>query len=112
MSSHVLSEVGLVCDRIALLRKGELALLSTVEEIRRLAARRVRVFFAEDVSLPPDLPPGSVIVESSSRVWNVQVQGVLGPLLRWIAELPVRDIEVEEPRLEDVVRKYYRDPAQ
>src|SRR4029077_4623516 len=43
MSSHVLSEVGRVCDRIALLRKGELALLSSVEECRRLAARSVRV---------------------------------------------------------------------
>src|SRR5437763_12601293 len=35
MSSHVLSEVDRVCDRIALLRKGELVLQSSVEEIRR-----------------------------------------------------------------------------
>ena len=37
MSSHVLSEVERVCDRVALLRKGELVLLSPVEEIRRMA---------------------------------------------------------------------------
>src|SRR5262245_46723337 len=37
MSSHVLSEVERVCDRIALLRKGELVLLSSVQESRRLA---------------------------------------------------------------------------
>src|SRR5439155_2181011 len=112
MSSHVLSEVDRVCDRIALLRKGELGLLSNVEAIRKLAARRVRVFFAQDVNLTPVLPPGTEIVESSSRVWNLQVHGLLGPLLRFIAGLPVRDIEVEEPRLEDVVMKYYRDGAQ
>jgi beta-exotoxin I transport system ATP-binding protein len=45
MSSHVLSEVDRVCDRIALLREGELVLLSTVGKIRNLAARRVRVLF-------------------------------------------------------------------
>src|SRR5512143_1327486 len=39
MSSHVLSEVERVCDRIALVRKGELVLLSSVEELRKLASR-------------------------------------------------------------------------
>jgi ABC-type uncharacterized transport system ATPase subunit len=43
MSSHVLPEVERVCDRIALLRKGELVLLSSVDDVRRLASRRVRV---------------------------------------------------------------------
>src|SRR6185503_8808802 len=41
MSSHVLSEVERVCDRIALVRKGELVLLSGMEELRKLAARQV-----------------------------------------------------------------------
>src|SRR5712692_3248618 len=53
MSSHVLSEVDRVCDRIALLRKGQLVLLSALEESRRLAARRVRVFFSENVDVAP-----------------------------------------------------------
>jgi ABC-2 type transport system ATP-binding protein len=109
MSSHVLSEVERVCDRIALLRKGELVLLSAVEESRRLAPRRVRVLFAEDVNSPPDLPPGVEIFEASARVWNLRVEGLLGPLLRVIAALPVKDLEVVEPRLEDVVMKYYRE---
>ncbi len=112
MSSHVLSEVERVCDRIALLRNGELVLLSAVEESRRLASRRVRVFFSEDVNMIPGLPPGNEIVESSPRVWNLKVEGVLGPLLITIAALPVKDLEVEEPRLEDVVMSYYREGAQ
>ena len=112
MSSHVLSEVERVCDRIALLRKGELVLLSAVEESRRLASRRVRVFFSEDVNMIPGLPPGNEIVESSPRVWNLKVEGVLGPLLMAVAAMPVKDLEVEEPRLEVVVMKYYREGGQ
>ena len=112
MSSHVLSEVERVCDRIALLRNGELVLLSAVEESRRLSSRRVRVFFSEDVNVIPGLPPGNEIVESSPRVWNLKVEGVLGPLLMAVAALPVKDLEVEEPRLEDVVMSYYREGAQ
>jgi ABC-2 type transport system ATP-binding protein len=58
MSSHILSEVERVCDRIALLRKGEMVLLSTVRESRRLAPRRVRISFSQDVPEPhTDQPP-------------------------------------------------------
>jgi ABC-2 type transport system ATP-binding protein len=109
MSSHVLSEVDRVCDRIALVRKGELVLLSSVEELRKLAARPVRVLFAEDVPIATGLPEGSEVVETSSRAWNLKVEGPLGPLLRAIATLPVRDIEIAEVKLEDVILKYYRD---
>jgi ABC-2 type transport system ATP-binding protein len=93
-----MSEVERVCDRIGLVRKGELVLLSAVEELRKLAARSVRVIFAEDVPGP--------------RSWNLQVVGPLGPLIKSIAELPVRDIEIEESKLEDVILKYYRDGKQ
>jgi len=111
MSSHVLSEVDRVCDRIAILRNGELVLLSAVDESRRLVARRVRILFAENVDLVSGLPSGSEIVDSGPRVWNLKVEGVLGPLLRVLAGLPVpvKDIEIEEPKIEDVIMKYYRE---
>jgi len=109
MSSHVLSEVARVCDRVALLRKGELALLASVEEIRKLAARRVRVFFSQDVTFDAALPARHEFLERGPRVWSLRVEGALGPLLNLLATLPVRDIEVEEPRLEDVLIKYYRE---
>jgi ABC-2 type transport system ATP-binding protein len=112
MSSHVLSEVGRVCDRIALLRKGELVLLSSVDECRRLAARAVRVFFAEDISIGHDLPRGIEVVASTPRLWNLKVEGPLGPLLSVLAALPVRDLEVSEPKLEDAVMGFYREGAQ
>jgi ABC-2 type transport system ATP-binding protein len=112
MSSHVLSEVERVCDRVALLGKGNLVLLSAVEEIRRLAARRVRVFFTEDVQLNPALPPGHEIVEIKPREWILRVEGLLGPLVGLLSQLPVKDLQIQEPRLEDVLIKYYREGVQ
>ena len=69
MSSHVLSEVERVCDRIALVRKGELVLLSSMEELRKLAARRVRVSFDDDVPATAALP-GSEVIETGQRSWT------------------------------------------
>jgi len=111
MSSHVLSEVARTCDRVALLRNGELTLLATVEEIRKVAPRRVRVLFADDVTVKPVLPAGHELVEVGPRQWSLTVAGVLGPLLSSLAALPVIDIEVQEPRLEDVLIRYYREDA-
>lgn len=109
MSSHVLSEVDRVCDRIALLRKGELVLLRAMEEIRRLASRSVRVHLTEDASLPPHLPAGVQVIDTTPRLWTLKVEGFLGPLLEILPAFPVKDLEVVEPKLEDVVMQYYRE---
>jgi ABC-2 type transport system ATP-binding protein len=103
-SSHVLSEVERVCERVALLRQGELVLLSSVEECRKLAARLVRVTFSEDVALPL----GPEVIEASPRSWVLSVMGPLGPLLRELGNLPVEDLHVSEAKLEDAVRHFYR----
>jgi ABC-2 type transport system ATP-binding protein len=112
MSSHVLSEVERVCDRIALLRKGELVLFAGMDALRGLTARRVRISFARELNAPVSaLPPGHKVLEQSPRFWQLEVTGPLGPLLTHLAGLPVADIEVREARLEDVVLPYYREGA-
>lgn len=113
MSSHVLSEVERVCDRIGLLRRGELVLVSSVSDIRNMAARQIRVVFHEDVNLPGTigdrLPAHCEVIEITARAWRLRVRGALGPLFAWLAALPVEDIEVREPHLEEVLKTYYKD---
>jgi ABC-2 type transport system ATP-binding protein len=108
MSSHVLSEVERVCDRIAVIRRGRLVLLSPVEELRRIAARRVRVIFGGVAPSPPALPDGCELIEAAPTAWQVRVRGPLGPLLARLDGLSVRDLEVHEVPLEEVLRPYYR----
>ncbi len=113
MSSHVLSEVERVCDRIAVLRKGRLALVAPVEQVRHLAPRRVQVIFAADVEPPGPAwaAPGISLLSATSRAWSFTVRGPLGPLLARVSSMPVADLKVDEPRLEDVVIDYYREPS-
>jgi hypothetical protein len=91
------------------LRKGEVVLISSVEDARKLASRRVRVAFQHDVAIPASLPPGYEIVDAKSRTWILRVTGQLGSLPSFLATFPVADLAVEEARLEDVLVKYYRD---
>ncbi len=112
MSSHVLPEVARVCDRIAILRKGEVVLLSSVEDARKLASRRVRIVFQKDVVAPSTLPQGYALTEAKPRSWILNVTGQLGALPSLLATFPVADLAVEEARLEDVLVSYYRDGVQ
>lgn len=110
MSSHVLSEVVRMCERIGLIRKGELALLSSVESLHRMAQRRVRISFGSDVTARPEgLPADYEVVEFAPRSWHFTVRGALGPLIAALAGLPVLDVDVEEARLEEVLIRYYRE---
>ena len=108
MSSHVLSEVERVCDRIGVIRAGELVLLATVEEARRLGGRSVRVFFSAPVAAI-DPPASATLVESTDTFWHLRVEGETGELVRRLEGLPVRDVEVVEPALEDVLQRFYRE---
>jgi ABC-2 type transport system ATP-binding protein len=109
LSSHVLSEVDRLCDRIGVLRTGELVLDAPVDQVRRMAPRLVRVDFREPVPPPPSGWPACVeIAAVSATQWSLRVQGSLGPVIESLAGLPVADVDVREPRLEDVVIQYYR----
>ena len=107
-SSHVLSEVERVCQRVALMRRGELVLLASVEEARKLAPREVRVTFRANVPAPAG--PWEVVRAEPQR-WHLKVQGPLAPLLQDLAALPADDMEVSEAKLEDAVRGFYRGDA-
>lgn len=112
MSSHVMPEVERVCDRIAMLRNGEVVLLSSVEDARKLASRRVRVAFAQDVAVPASLPQGYEMIDAKPRAWILRVTGPLGSLPSFLVAYPVADLTVEEAGLEDALVRFYRDGAE
>ena len=110
LSSHVLSEVDRVCDRIGVLRAGELVLAAPVDQVRRMAPRTVRVEFTKPVPPPPAGWPASIeIARVTDTQWSLRVVGSAAPVIASLAGLPVADLDVREPRLEDVVIRYYRE---
>ena len=54
-------------------------------------------------------PDGCEVVALTARLWSLRIRGPLGPMLTRLASLPVEDLQISEPHLEDVLRRYYAD---
>jgi ABC-2 type transport system ATP-binding protein len=106
-SSHVLSEVEELCDRVAMVREGRLLLAGPVEELRRGRSRRVEVRFAEPVEPARYAVDGVGDVEVDGLRHRFTVAGEPRALLAALAALPVEDVAIEPPSLEDAFRHLY-----
>ena len=113
-SSHVLSEVEELCDRVALIRSGQLAAVDRIDSLRAQMQRRVTVQFAANVAEPAAqlaaLPGIADLTQTDGR-WQF-LTGNLPATLRLLASLPVADVAIEPPSLEDIFLRYYRPEAQ
>jgi beta-exotoxin I transport system ATP-binding protein len=109
LSSHVLSEVQRVADRVGLIREGRLQLVDTVENLRARSFTSVEVTFAE--SPPADALRGVPGVRETGRhgdVVRLALEGEIDPLLKALARFHVRALDVHEADLEDIFMALYR----
>jgi len=106
LSSHILSEVEALCDRIGILREGLLVEMGTLAEMRHLAALTVEVTFAGSV---PDLSAvaGVSSVEVAGHVARCHVRGPIEPLLKVLAVSGVQELLSREPSLEELFLAQY-----
>ena len=108
LSSHLLSEVEALCDRVAVLREGRLIEMGTLAEMRHLSAVTVEVTFEGDA---PDLSrvDGVLTASSAGRHASLQVRGSMEPLLQALAAAGVRQVRSREPSLEELFLTLYGD---
>jgi ABC-2 type transport system ATP-binding protein len=110
LSSHVLPEVERVADRVAILRRGRLALLGSIIELRARARQHVDLHLADpaDTSIF-DRVPGVVAAETHGNVLSLTVEGSIDPALKRAASsLVVERIVSRDKDLEDVFLEVYR----
>jgi len=108
LSSHILSEVEALCDRVGILRSGRLVDEGTLAELRHLSARTLEVTFQGP---PPSLEgvPGVSVVERDGDRVRLEVSGPLAPLISALGQHPVENLTTREPSLEEIFLHHYRE---
>jgi ABC-2 type transport system ATP-binding protein len=109
LSSHILSEVEALCDRVGILRRGRLVDEGTLDQLRHLGAQTVEVTFAGP---PPTLPPlaGVSVVSAGENAIRCEVSGEVGPLIAALAQTggaPIKTLQSREPSLEEIFLHHY-----
>jgi ABC-2 type transport system ATP-binding protein len=109
LSSHTLSEVERVTDRLAVLREGRLVVVDSVDNLRRVAVQKLEIQFAAPVDPAVfDGLPGVVDVTFEGATVTVSFQGSADAVRKAAAAHEVRAIHPREDDLEDIFLRYYR----
>ena len=110
-SSHILSEVQKLCDRVAIIKDGTIVKTERMEDLRKNSYLRCELQTDEAV----DKETFAIAGVSQLRVAGQQVsflyQGDVNVLMKVLAGMKLRDVLLEEPELEEIFMQYYQKDA-
>ncbi|MET0974195.1 MAG: ABC transporter ATP-binding protein [Leifsonia sp.] len=110
LSSHILSEVEHLCDRVSIIRAGRTVESGTLAELRHLTRTEVSFTSAGiDPSALPGIPGAHDLVVDGARVRFTADSDALPPILEALAALRVAGLTINPPSLEELFMRHYHD---
>jgi ABC-2 type transport system ATP-binding protein len=109
-SSHVLSEVEQVCDRVMILRAGELVHTQEMDQLRR-QHRIVTTHSGPPPAIPDSLGGQLSLISHSGEQAVYETPGELAPILKWLATLPLADVRIEPIGLRAIYNRFHLDKS-
>jgi len=110
LSSHTLSEVERLCDRVCILREGRVVAENSIVALRKRAARRVTIRWrnAGDAANAP--APPLQLDRRTDAEWSGTLSGTTSELIAWAAPVAemIEDLTIGEPDLTEVFHSFYR----
>lgn len=109
LSSHVLSEVQAVCDRVGILRKGVLKLVQPVADLQISVDRIVTIYSPDDLTVEAWLRlEGVQKVETETGCIRLYTAGSLDPIIKFAGQFTIDDMRVDVASLEHVFMEFYQ----
>jgi ABC-2 type transport system ATP-binding protein len=114
LSSHILSEVERMCDRVGIIRSGRLVTIADLDELHAIRFHHVELEFAPGTDVPVKAIRSAAGVEdvvASDHTVKCIVKGSFEPLLDALRGTTVANLVSHEPSLEEIFLEYYRETA-
>jgi ABC-2 type transport system ATP-binding protein len=108
-SSHVLSEVQLLCKRIAIIKEGKIVKIEDIGTLRKRQLRKVQIEF-EDLSDKNNFQMSGMESTASSpdHTLSFMYSGNTNELIRKLTGVSISNLSIEEPSLEEIFMHYYQ----
>ncbi|MFD1429986.1 ABC transporter ATP-binding protein [Lacticaseibacillus mingshuiensis] len=108
LSSHILSEVERMCDRIAIIRQGEIIEIGSLQAMQQLSRSTVHVATTQDLSAIKQLPAVHQFTAKSATQATFSVDAdQLGAVMTALTPLGITQLQSTPPTLEDLFLRYY-----
>ena len=107
-SSHIISEVERICNRVAIIRSGCLVADDDIDDLRSKSMPHVMIVLKPDANLHEPLPPGLKLISKEDRKIQMIVTGKIEDLTGYLNKIPIEFLTVESASLEEVFMKFYR----
>ena len=107
LSSHILSEVERLCDKVSIIRKGKIIETGTLDELRHLTRTNVTVITKQSIK-DLDKVKGVHHIQEDDQGLLLQVDtDEIGNVIKYIGQFDIDKLEVAPPSLEDLFMHYY-----
>lgn len=107
LSSHILSEVERLCDRVAIIREGQIIESGSLAELRHLTRIQLSVETKRAIDDIASVK-GVHDLEAKETAYTFQVDGEsLGEVIRYVSDFGVKKLESAPPTLEDLFMRHY-----
>lgn len=103
LSSHILSEIQRYCKNACVVKEGKLIAMDTVEQLSKANAKRVKIYGIVTV---PQMVGLNEVYENTDHV-EFLYQGEMNALISALQGLPIKDMIIEEPSMEEIFMHYY-----
>ncbi len=108
LSSHILSEVETLCDKIGIIRHGEIIETGTLNELRHLTRMNLLVETKQPIQLLTELEGVHHIEGKGDHTISMQVDSqYLDELMKYISQFGILKLESSPPTLEDLFMRHY-----
>ena len=110
-SSHILSEVQKLCDRVAIIKDGTIVKTERMDDLRKNSYLRCKLQSRGSVDRETFALPGVSMLEVGGEHVSFLYQGDVNTLMKVLAGMELRDALLEEPELEEIFMQYYQKDA-
>jgi ABC-2 type transport system ATP-binding protein len=108
ISSHDLSEVEQICDRIGFIREGQLIAVQPLKELTKQAFKRVSVTLIGKPSKAEFQKIKDVTsVSITNQTIHLKLQGDVNPLLKVLSQHKIKDLSIQDANLDDIFMSFY-----
>jgi ABC-2 type transport system ATP-binding protein len=108
-SSHILSEVQRICDRVAIIRDGRIVAVEHVDELRSKQYKRVRVRLRDPADADKLRLSGRTGTTQEDLSAEYLYRGDVDELVKELARFDVEGLWIEDPPLEEIFLHYYEE---